>query len=313
MAAATVGAGAKGALTRRARNAIDAVGPLRALVKSRPGQLLVNTQRGARVLREPLRFAALQFGGRRVSRYRLRDTGIEIFLRHGTRDVDVLNEIFGGTGGRLIYDPPAPVRAMLDAKPSPTMLDLGANVGLFGAYALGRWRGASIASFEPDPANLHLLRHVVAANGFGRQWSVSGVAVSNQAAEMRFEAGLFADSHLAFEAGALTGRRTAVAGDDGAITVHAVDVFAQDHDVDLMKMDIEGGEWAILTDCRLADLKADVVVMEWHLGGCPAPENPPACAISLLRAAGYSGFAEVVDGGEAGTLWAWREPAQVTS
>jgi FkbM family methyltransferase len=289
------------------RRTIERVGPLRSAVKSPAGQHLINTARGARVLREPLRFAASQFGPTRMASYRLRDSGLKIFLRHRTRDVDVLNELFGGTGGRLIYDPPAAVASMLDANPAPKVLDLGANIGLFGIYALSRWPAATIQSFEPDPTNLPLVSSAIAANRFEGRWSVANVAVANQTAESSFTAGLFADSHLSFEADAGAGQPDSAA-DDGShtITVRTVDIFAEDHDVDLMKMDIEGGEWAILSDRRLADLKADVLVFEWHTGGCPEPD-PPSYAIRLLRAAGYTGLEDVVNGGEAGTLWAWRE------
>jgi FkbM family methyltransferase len=301
-----------GVISKGARSAIDSVAPLRTVVKSRAGQHMINTARGARVLREPLRFAALQFGPPRVSSYSLRDSGLKIFLRHGTRDVDVLNELFGGTGGRLIYDPPAAVASMLDNNPAPKILDLGANIGLFGIYALGRWPGASIQSFEPDPTNFPLVTRAIAANRLQERWAVANVAVANRATESRFTAGLFADSHLSLEEDAPADGQDCSADAGGhTITVRIVDIFAQDHDVDLMKMDIEGGEWAIFADKRLADLKADVLVFEWHVGGCPEPD-PPAYAIRLLRAAGYSGIEEVVDGGEAGTLWAWREPASAS-
>jgi FkbM family methyltransferase len=291
-----------------ARSAIDHVAPLRTVVKSRAGQHLIQTARGARVLRESLRFAALQLGPPRLSSYRLRDSGLTIFLRHQTRDVNILNEIFGGTAGRHSYEPPAVVGAMLDANPAPTVLDLGANIGLFGAYVLSRWPGASIRSFEPDPANLRLLTRVIAANELAERWSVADVAVANQAAEMSFAAGLFADSHLMpVEAGASVARASSAARNgDHTITVRTVDIFAQDHDVDLMKMDIEGGEWAILTDIRLADLRADVLVLEWHTSGCPEPDAR-SCAVRLLRAAGYSGLEEVESGQSDGLLWAWRE------
>ena len=52
------------------------------------------------------------------------------------------------------YEPPHPVVSVLREAPQPLeIVDLGANVGLFGAFALGRFRDARIVGFEPDEAN----------------------------------------------------------------------------------------------------------------------------------------------------------------
>ena len=295
----------------RMRSAIERLGWLRAIVKSRAGQHLVQTVRGARVVRGPLRFVALQAGAVRPAEHVLRRSGLKIFLRHRTRDVHILNEIFGGTGGHNSYEPPPAVAAALSCKPSPRVLDLGANIGLFGAYVLSRWPGAAIRSFEPDPTNLRVINSVIAANALQGRWSVAELAVANEAGEMSFAAGLLADSHLAPGARPAGGREGLAAGIDpgiGMITVATVDLFELDHDVDLMKMDIEGGEWSILGDPRLSELEADALVLEWHAQGCP-DADAHASTLALLRGAGYSGIKEVEVGPENGVLWAWREPA----
>jgi len=288
---------------------------LAALVKSRPLQHLVQTLRGAKAVREPLRFVALQLepsraaAPPRAAAHRLRDANLTIFLRHRTRDVHIFNEIFGGTGGRRSYEPPPAIAATLDANAAPSILDLGANIGLFGAYAMSRWPGAQIRSFEPDPTNLSMLTRLIAANGLQRRWSVADVAVANHAGEMGFTAGLFADSHLELAANppassSAAGPRACAPGQ--TITVKTIDIFEQDHDVDLIKIDIEGGEWAILTDPRLAGLGADVLVLEWHARGCPEPDAA-ASTLRLLRAAGYGHVQETERGRNNGLLWAWRE------
>jgi hypothetical protein len=86
-----------------ARAAIRRLGPLRAVVKSRSAQRLIHAWRGARAVRERARFAALELAGRRVAGYELAAAGTRIRLRHGTRDVQILNETFGGTGGSNSY------------------------------------------------------------------------------------------------------------------------------------------------------------------------------------------------------------------
>ncbi len=289
------------------RRSIDSIGPLRAVIKSDAGQYLIQTGRGAGVVSESLRFVALQTGPPRVAGYRLKGSSAKVFLRHRTRDVNILNEIFGGTGGRDSYEPPEPVARLLDARPAPAIFDLGGNIGLFAIYALGRWPGSTVESFEPDPTNLTVLGQAVEGNDFGERWSVSAVAVSNEDAELQFVAGLSADSHLADEAGGDGGDAFGGAAAGGRmITVRTIDWLATEPRGDLLKMDIEGGEWAILTDPRLARLEVDVLVLEWHARGCPFPD-PREAVMRLLRTAGYERLEEVSDDHESGVLWAWRE------
>lgn len=294
------------------RRATERFPLLRRMVKSPGGQHLVQTARGARVVREPLRFAIRQLIIPGTGEYRLRGSGERIFLRHEraltaaraaaapAADVHILNEIFGGTGGQYAYDPPPPLADAFAAGHPRKVMDLGGNIGLFGADALGRWPGTTIHSYEPDPANLRLLTRVVAVNGLGSRWAVTGAAVASHTGEMTFVADRFAESHLATDTDEPTGAAT--------VTVPTVDLFEEDHDVDLMKMDIEGGEWSILTDARLPTLKADVIVLEWHAAGCPEPD-PREAAARLLRAAGYGRIEEVEVGTYNGVMWAWREAA----
>ncbi|MGO9488728.1 MAG: FkbM family methyltransferase [Solirubrobacteraceae bacterium] len=282
---------------------------LGSLAASSPAQYLVRTVRAARAVDEPFRFTVLQLSPPRTARYRLRDSGLTVFLRHRTRDVDIFKEVFGTGYGANSYDPPEPVAAALAGRPRPAVLDLGGNIGLFGAYAIGRWPGATVHSFEPDPSNLPILERVIAVNGLQRRWTVSPVAVAARVGEMPFVAGLFAESQLAAVAetapDAERGAQAAALEDGRTIAVRVVDLFEQDHDVDLMKMDIEGGEWSILTDPRLAELRADAIVLEWHAVGCPEPD-PRAATIGLLRSAGYTEIEETEDLGHRGVLWAWR-------
>jgi FkbM family methyltransferase len=242
------------------------------------------------------KFIANQCRSAPARSYRLRESGLSVTLRTRSRDVAILNEIFGGTGGLTCYAPPSEIEAWLNERRAPRVMDLGANIGLFGLYVLSRWPGARLTAFEPDPTNAALLRRTITANNFEQQWSVRGTACSNRAATASFAAGLFSESRLAEP------------NEIGTIDVPMIDLFAEDHDVDLMKIDIEGAEWPILTDCRLSELKARVLVLEWHAGGCPEGD-PHAAAIRLLRAAGYT---QTVDVGDcsvptgSGVVWAWR-------
>jgi FkbM family methyltransferase len=254
---------------------------LRAVADTRIAQRLIQTGRAVRLLRP----ARSVLTGRRgsVGRYRLRRGGAQVHLRRRSRDLDILAEIFAAGS----YVPPPEVGAQLDGP--IRIADLGGNVGLFGAWALGRWDVTRIRSYEPDPANVELL--AATAEPFP-EWEVAAVAVGNAAGTLRFAAGMQSES------------RAALDGED-SVEVPVVDLFAEPP-ADLLKIDIEGGEWPLLADPRLARLEARVVVMEWHALGCPDPD-PASAAAGLLARAGYDGLHSVPGRfPSCGTIWAWR-------
>lgn len=289
-----------------ARRSLRTAPLLRTLAASEPVQHLVRTLRAARGARETARFTALQLCSSRTASYRLRGSSLKVFLRHGTRDVDIFKEIFGTGHDAGSYDPPPAVAALLDAAVEPSILDLGGNIGLFGVFALGRWPQSRVTSFEPDPTNLPLIRRTLAANRMENRWRLEPAAISNASGELPFVSGLFAESQLAGLERATERPPDAAQLESGrTVTVPVVDLFAQDHNVELMKMDIEGGEWPILTDPRLAQLGARALVLEWHADGAPEPDAR-AAAIRLVRAAGYSEVHETEDFGHRGLFWAWR-------
>lgn len=201
-------------------------------------------------------------------------------VRHRTRDLDMLTEVFH----RGCYEPPADLR--LDGV--LRVADIGANVGMFGLYALRRWDVAELRSYEPDPANLRLLRQTAGPHA---AWTVADAAVSNRAGALRFAAGLFSESRAANP-------------DEPGIEVPVVDLF-EEPPVGLLKLDIEGGEWPILADPRLPQLEAWAIVMEWHARGCPT-DDPCGHASEVLGAAGYVHQRRGDACASNGLLWAWR-------
>ena len=223
-----------------------------------------------------------------VGAYHTRDEAVPYFIRHGTRDVGIFSEIF--IAGE--YDPPAAVAERLASLGrAPRILDLGANVGLFAASCLERWPGASATAVEPDPENLALLRRTARAAG---QIEVVAACASNYEGSVRFVAGEFAESH--------------VAGEDSTedtIDVPCVDGFALARSADLVKIDIEGSEWEILADPRLASLPAQALVMEWHDKRCPHAD-PSAGARAALSGAGFQVLCEHRPVASNGTIWALR-------
>jgi FkbM family methyltransferase len=245
----------------------------------------------ASLVRERRRFVVGELRRRPTTAvYRLRESGIAVALRHHTGDVMVLDEIFS----QREYEPPPEAAASLASLPAtPRVVDLGANVGLFGAWALGRFPGASILAVEADPANAEIHRRTIEANGLGQRWELREGFASTAPGRVRFAAGEYATSHAA---------------EQGA-EVQALDVLAELADADLVKIDIEGAEWPILADPRFARVSAAVVVLEYHEDGCSEP-NAAGAAERALRSAGL----EVVHASSkpqfgAGIVWGLARPS----
>src|SRR3954451_3704212 len=188
-------------------------------------------------LREPVRFSLRQIARRHgVRSYRLRGSDVRIFVRHSTGDLITLEEVLADRQ----YEPPPPLAAVFDRNGQPLeVADLGANIGLFSAWLIQRRPDAHIVAFEPDPANADVLTACMSANG-GRV-DVVRAAAAPQAGELRFRAGDLAASRVV---------------EEGGIAVEAVDVFPYLARADFVKVDVEGGEWALLADPRFADLPA---------------------------------------------------------
>jgi FkbM family methyltransferase len=220
--------------------------------------------------------------------YRVRENGRTVAIRHSAAAGVILAEVFN----KHDYEPSGEVEDVL-AQPG-TIVDLGANIGLFGLFASVRWPQAQIVGFEPDPENAAVHELTINANGLARRWQLVRAAASNEDGQVSFVAGLNAISHVADNASA-----------EPTIDVAAQDVLPLIAKADLLKMDIEGGEWAILGDGRFRDGPPRAVVLEYHPEGCPGP-TPRVEAERLLAAAGMHVQPTVdrVDGH--GLLWAWR-------
>jgi FkbM family methyltransferase len=246
----------------------------------------------ARTVRPGAVFAGRELLRRRGEQvYTLRGSGLQVVIRHRTGDVVTLGEVYHEHD----YTPPTHVEAALGSV--RCVLDLGANVGLFGALAASQWPEARIVAYEPDPANATVHARVIALNGLQHRWQLVQAVAGSTAGTVDFVAGGIALSHLP----------DVNDGGDPAwhIQVEQRDVLPKLAETDLLKMDIEGGEWAILGDRRFRESPPRAVVLEYHPRFCPS-EDPGAEAEAALSAAGMQ-IAPVwrrADGH--GMLWAWR-------
>lgn len=220
--------------------------------------------------------------------YRLRENGRTVAIRHAAGAGVILAEVFK----KHDY---APSHELEEALGQPkTILDLGGNIGLFGLFAAVRWPEAQIVAFEPDLDNAAVHKMTIAANGLQERWQLIEAAASNRDGQVSFVAGLNAISHVADSTTT-----------EPTIQVPMLDVLPRIGESDLLKMDIEGGEWAILGDPRFAEAPPRAIVLEYHPEGCPGPD-PRAEAELALSAAGLRIHPMVDRQDGHGMLWAWR-------
>lgn len=90
------------------------------------------------------------------------------------------------------------------------------------------------------------------------------------------------------------------------IDVRLLDVLARLGMADFVKMNMEGGEWAIITDRRFQESPPKVVALEYHSHLCPGGDAR-AAAEAAMREAGLHISHRFWYGSQGyGMLWAWR-------
>lgn len=155
---------------------------------------------------------------------------VDVRFRPSSNDIYTLDEVFF----EQVYRP------VLEVRPAPhTMIDLGANIGLSSLYFLRLSPGLRVFAVEPDPHNVELLRQNLGEyNAAGRTkvvqaavWATDGPVRFAPPAELgHVNQGSVreGDGHGGLEVTGLT-----------PATLIAQSGFDQ---VDLLKVDVEGGE-----------------------------------------------------------------------
>lgn len=189
------------------------------------------------------------------------------------------------------YEPPIAAAAALTAVDDLRVVDLGAYIGTFGAFAFERLGASSVLAYEPDPANAAVHRRTIEANS-ERDWRLVDACAGTRADMTPFVA---------------SGDWNAAISTSGheSIRVAIVDVFDSMGDVTLLKLDIEGGEWDLLRDDRFGAVP--VVFLEYHQHRCPVSYCHQE-ARRMLRRHGYT-TQLCRASANGGSLWGWRDRA----
>jgi FkbM family methyltransferase len=166
------------------------------------------------------------------------------------------------------------------------ILDAGANVGAFSLYALLTAPQARIIAIEPAPDSCKRLRSMLSANGLESRCTLHEAALGDHVGETTIEL----DRGSQFRRSGLSGQQVAMVTLDSLIPPDAV--------VDLLKIDIEGAEYAVLEAISPDTLRRiRRIALEFH------PQAPPDSAVDPLVASGFRVTNFQNDGEGYGLVW----------
>lgn len=273
---------------------------------------MARTVDAASCVRERGRFVVRELAGRQATAvYQLRDVPFRAAIRHPLFDMWVLDEVFRNR----VYALPAAVEARLKELGRPVrVLDLGGHAGLFALWLRATLPDAHVTSYEPDPENASVLRQCVRVNRLDAHWEVVEAAASTAEGTAQFVSdgplSQFADTpdalrdeHAVLEQifPFLRGRRLLTPHEVMVRTTDVMPLLAQ---CDFLKLDIQGGEWPLLTDPRIEALGAVALVIELHPQAAPV-DDPLMWTTTLLERLGYA--LEVMPAhGRERIIWATR-------
>jgi FkbM family methyltransferase len=225
-----------------------------------------------------LRYTAWRLLGGRTPITLSLQSGLQLRIR-GLRSTDygVAWDIYW----RRCYQSPEPLPS------SATIVDLGANVGYSCLWWCQEYPDANVTAFEPHPEHLKSIAGHLSANGLDGRVQVVPAAAGT------------ADG-FAYLTNA--GSSSSVTSEQNAFRVRVADLFGCSlGPIDILKIDIEGGEYALLGDERFPSLNVRSLVVEWH--GSPGRE----WCRERLEQMGYRTRTGTEDLPAAGLLWAYRK------
>lgn len=160
------------------------------------------------------------------------------------------------------------------------VVDVGANIGLWTEYIMNTANTKKVYSVEPNTDALKVLK-----NSFGDEVVVVEKAMSNKDGQLEF----FVDSN-----NSTISSVAKVNSSDTSYKVNAISFksFVSKYNIkkiDLMKVDIETGEYDLFASMDDSDLAMiDNILMEYHIIGGRTYEKDATMILSQLKTAGFN-------------------------
>jgi FkbM family methyltransferase len=191
-------------------------------------------------------------------------SGERIVMRYSPPDSYTAGEVFYNRDYLGPFQIPADLR---------TIHDLGGNVGYTTVFLASRFPYSHTSVFEPHPDHVHQIKLNIALNSLQSRTTVYACAAG-------------ATSRKFFLTDAATSSTLTDSPENGAKLVDVIDWLdlAKGQRIDLLKMDIEGGEYEIIFDPRFERLRIPYIFMEWHI---PPHSTRPSIA-GRLSELGYT-------------------------
>jgi FkbM family methyltransferase len=217
-------------------------------------------------------------------------SGINIIIRPSTEsghgnfsDLCIGYEIFVGEPYKL----PKEIRLENVAH----IIDIGGNVGYSCLYWLSKFPNSHVVVIEPHPKHIEKIYDHLKINQYEERVLVIASAAGSKVGSL-FLTDMGAESKLTNEQS------------ENTISVPVIDWFetVRTQDIDILKIDIEGGEYSLLSDPRFADLKCKAMVIEWH-NTSMYPDGQKWC-IDKLKHLNYK-VIPTIDFGDCGIIWAF--------
>ena len=187
-----------------------------------------------------------------------------------------------------IYSPPG-----YEVRDGETVVDVGANIGMFSIFAATSAKGVRVYSYEPFTANVHWLRKNINSSLLSNVF-VDGQAVAGSRGirTLRVEPSNWIVHHLAMTDATDHGLPVECVSLDDVLASNAIEIC------DLLKLDCEGSEYEILRGCRPATLgRVKRIVGEYHEFPGDGNSGQGLCCLMESRGFVVERFKPFEDGG----------------
>lgn len=193
------------------------------------------------------------------------------------------------------------------------VIDCGANIGMSLLYIKVRAPNAQVICFEPNPAAQAVLEKNIAANNWEKEVRVLPYALGKEKGTVHFAV----DKKVATSSGGRIASSTDLAQNANSYPVE-VDTLSQHivSTVDLLKMDIEGGEFDVLEEMVAHGALQKVATLQLEYHYIPGSfTRPLSDMLVLLESNGFRTFTEPTalphqvvgrDTAHAYMIFAWR-------